>query len=385
LNYVDKCISFLLPISILLFLNDTNLYNNIEFIFSISNILIVILDLGLKSYFLYDFRQHSDEKIYIQRIQSYFYVQLFIYGVIGIILQFVMPDPIHNNFLLPFITARTLILLLINFYNVYYRLIDKPQNIFYWSISINILTLLFLYIESKLLLGIDRLFLFFSFQFLFISIFLYKGLESLNKINALQTIEYLRKSIRYAWPLIINVLLVTFINNYGKIYAFKFLTDEDMFQFSYVLRIAMIIQMTHSSITAFYSKTIFNDRNKKINYGIYKIYLASLCLSIIISFAIMILMYWLGYIPFNPVNLTSMLILLYIFLWCHVAYLEQYISKMNRNRVLLYISVFSTFVFVTSLFMSNSIDLNYIAFSMLISISLNIGFQLYFLNAKKVF
>ena len=53
LNFIDKGLIFLTPLIILKFFDDKVLYNTIEYVYSISTILVIFFDLGLKNYIFF--------------------------------------------------------------------------------------------------------------------------------------------------------------------------------------------------------------------------------------------------------------------------------------------------------------------------------------------
>ena len=53
LNVLDKFIAYITPLLLLHFLDDTNLYNTIEFIYSIALIINIFIDFGTRGYMTY--------------------------------------------------------------------------------------------------------------------------------------------------------------------------------------------------------------------------------------------------------------------------------------------------------------------------------------------
>ena len=56
LTYVDKIISFALPLSILFIIKDKALYSFVEVAFSYATLLMVVADLGFSSYLFYGYK-----------------------------------------------------------------------------------------------------------------------------------------------------------------------------------------------------------------------------------------------------------------------------------------------------------------------------------------
>lgn len=384
LNYFDKFVAFSLPLIILYLVKDVSLYNNIEYVLSVASLVVVLIDLGLKSYFLYGYSQNPiDSKSYIENVATYFYSLFFLYSIIGICLTILTLTTNVLNGFMPFIIIRVLVLFFISFFSIYYRLIDKPQNILFYSIFINLLTIVGVLIYYKYMNG-KELFYFFIVQLFFLIYIFFKSLRKIEYKKFRNGWIYIKKALVYSWPLILNVLIVTFINNYGKIYAFHNLSEGDMYSFSYVLRFAMIIQMAHVSVVAFYSKALFTDRSASFNFQIYKTYNLFIFLAIGLMFGILFFINNLGIIPEIPVNFLVVIILSYVFLWCQQAFFEQYLNKLNKNKYLLLFSVMGSGIFILMLAVKKDLDVNYIALSMLTSVIVNICAVLYFLKKLRL-
>lgn len=374
LNYVDKAISFALPLFVLYLLKDISLYNDIEYIFSYANILVVIADLGMRMFFLYNYpKQVHDEKNYLSSVKSYFYIISFVYVLIGLGLVLISKNTGLITVLVPFICIRTLMMLFTNFFGIYYRLKDSPQIILYYSIIINLITFIVMIVFVKWLKIPNSLMLFFSIQMVFVLWFAIKGVKYIKKKVLEEMFKFVSNSLIYAWPLILNVLILTFINNYGKIYAFNHLSKSSMFSFSYTMRIAMIIQMAHSSVVAYYSKDIFLNTANKINYKMYKLYNLFIIVAVFISLLFLIMINSFNIVPMIDIDTTVIVLILYVFLWCQVAYFEQYLSKHNKNMRILIFAVSSSIVYILMLMLYKAPSVSYIALSMLISIIVNLG------------
>lgn len=343
LNYLDKFIVFSLPLLVLYISKDQQIYNNIEYIFSIAGILISFIDLGIGSYLFYGFKETEDKANYIIKIKQYFGLILIIYEIIALILI-----PLYFIFngigiLLPFIFIRALYLLFVNFYSSYYRLKDSPSLIFWLSIPANLLSVLLILILKHL--SDFTLFCFFAPQLLVLCIGTYYFIVRQQKIKLKELKQFFSKTLIYSWPIIINVSLVAYIGNFGKIYAYNYLNSDEMYQISYTLRISLIIQMAHASIIAFYSKSIYEDKNNKINSEILKKYLFFLFIAVLLFLGFILLLNQLEIVKPIRLNVANFLIVVYTVLWCLRSYVEMYLGKHNKNRIILLFSIISSIFF----------------------------------------
>ncbi len=385
LNYIDKGLAFLLPLFVLYFTKNISLYNDIEYIFSIANIMVVVLDLGGRAYMLYGYVNIQDKKKYLEGVKGFFYILNFFYIllVLAILLTCTLTSFINN--IIFFISIRCLIVLFINYFSVYFRLLDKPQNILYISILINSLTILILFILNKFITNTNGVYYFFSVQMLFIVLVSIKEGKYINKSSILFSMDYLKKAIKYSWPVILNVLLITIMNNFGKIYIFQRFSKEEMYTFSYLLRISMVIQMAHVSISAYYSKKIYLDSTTKIDFRLYKFYSLFLFSTVLLCLMMIFVINTLNFLPKIDLGVTAIFLLLYVFIWCQQSYFEQYLNKTNRNKWILYISCISMIIYFFLLFnpLAN-ITVNYISFCMAISVLVSFVLLLFCLKKIKL-
>lgn len=384
INYFDKFITFSLPLIVLYLIKDINLYNNVEYILSFANVGVVVAELGTRLYFLYGYRIRKEEsKAYIERVTTYFYWVFFLYSTLGILTfsASLFLSSISN--LVPLIFIRVLVLYFINFFSVYYRLIDRPQNILFFNILINVLTIVFVMMCYNFL-GSTQPFYFFLAQLLFLIYIFFKSVKKIQLTQLNGLINYIQKAVSFSWPLVINILIVTFINNYGKIYAFNHFTEGEMYNFSYVLRLAMIVQLAHASVITFYSKAIITDKTNKLNYQIYKAYNVFIFVAVILVFFILIAINMTSFVPRIPIDINVLIIIAYVLLWCQQSFFEGYLSRMNKNKLVLIFSVIGSVVYILMLTLKKEIDITYISLSMLVSMLINLTAVIYYVRKKNV-
>ena len=162
------------------------------------------------------------------------------------------------NEILIFIFVRIIYLTIINFYKIYFRAKDKPSKIFIFSIPVSILTIV-LMIWNFLFLSGNSLFIFFVFQILLILFYFLIKIKNINKfkLNIKNYITILKKSFYFSYPLMLSILFYNFMLNYGKIYSFNFLSDEEMSFLSLVQRIFIILTFFHATYVSYFQKNFY--------------------------------------------------------------------------------------------------------------------------------
>lgn len=372
LNYIDKLISFSLPLFVLYISKSQLLYNDIEYIFSIASILVVFFDLGLNTYYFFGYKESTSKDLYIENVKQYFTLSIIFYQILGLLLILTCLIIQQGNFLIPFVIIRILYLLVQSFYSSYFRLNDKPSHIYWLSIPVN----LFAFIILFLLKDISSTLLFWIFlpQLLLLWILTYYFIIKRQKIVLNEIKSFFIKALKYSWPIIINVSMVTFINNFGKIYAYNYLSSDEMYQISYVLRISLIIQMAHVSIIAFYSKSIYIDIENKINITIFKKYVFFMFIAVLLLIGFILGINKINYVKPITINLASLLIIVYTILWCFRSYFEMYMGKYNKNKLILLFSIIATLIY-TGYILILGID-NFLQLSIIMLLSGAISFIL---------
>jgi len=334
-NIIDKFFIFFFPFYIYFLTNDKTLYNDIEYIFSISPLLIIFFELGIKNYFFYGYKITKDRNQFISSIQSLFNLMILFYSMILII---VLSLDFDSTFLSAFILIKIIQTMVMTFYFSYFRIIDKPSKIFSFSIPFNMLLYIFVYFlfSKNYVINIQSVnYIPFVALICFNLFFLQKPSHFLKKS------KLIKRSLLYSWPIMLNLLFMAFINQFGKIYAFNFLIEDEMFELSLVQRIASIILLTHTSIMGFFTKTLFLSKNNVFHKKIFLFY----SLAITLSATILVFIASLA----NSMNLFEInmkLLILFVagtVLWCYNSYFEIYFNSNNRNR---YVPVITCIAFI---------------------------------------
>jgi hypothetical protein len=373
LNYIDKLLLFILPLLVLFISNDKQVYNDIEYIFSIANISVPVLSF-ISIYAFYGYKQSKERIRFTARIQGYFWVAILLYSLFGLLLYpFVKKISINSSMgiLYIFICGRTLYLLFINFYNVYFRLIDKPSGIFLFSIPVSLFSLLFIYIVYLLQLNI-LIEAFFIPQMLIVTCGMLIFILKIQQYPFAGLKMYLKSAVKYATPIIINTLCVAFITNYGKIYAYHYLSEYEIYKFSYIMRISMIIHMAHTSIIAYYGKQIYTDTKNEVNKRIFVLYSLFIIGATLLSVFILYLFNLLPSFETIKFDISMFLILAYTILHCFISFFEMYFSKQDKNVYILLYSLISCTIYLFLLFFIGVKGVSSLSLYMVICMTINI-------------
>jgi hypothetical protein len=375
LTYFDKVISFALPLSVLFIIKDRSLYTFVEVVFSYATIAMVISELGFSNYLFFGYKTAKDKEKFLQEAQVNFKFLLLLYCALAILFIFVS-NSYGREIVVLFIlvSAKTLFSLFLNFYSNIYRLKDNPSGIYLASISINILSFTLLMLAVYFSWPHKIIYFFLPSAILVITVCFKFVLWESHWSNLKAFIPFLKRSLAFSWPIILNVLAMTYINNYAKIYAYAHLSQQETVQVSYIMRIGLIIQMTHGAFSSFFSKSLFMDSARKLNIRIFKRYSLVLILSVTLALLIILATnYFFGGQIQIPFSFSTFLFLFYILLWCYIGYLEIYFGITNANRMILLFSLLSLGLYILLLQISNEIDLFRLSLYMVLSAIMNLG------------
>lgn len=370
LNYIDKFVVFVLPLVVLFLTKDKKIYNDIEYIFSVANLSIIVLEIG-RLYLFYGYKISGKRNLFLIKAKNYFLFIQLLYSLLGIcIYPFISTLHSSLGMLYVFILIRSLYVLFINFFNSYFRLAGTPSRIFWFSIPVNVISiiLIFSFFCLKWGLTLEMFFLpqcLISLGSVLLFLFRFKWKWTVGLIS------YIKRGLLYAWPIILNVLIVSFVNNYGKIYAYNFLSENEMYNFSYVLRIAMIIQMAHASVLAYYSKEIYTNEKKGLDKSILKLYSLFIGIAVLLSVVFILIFNRFFSTEQVRIDIVFFLILLYVLLWCFQAFFEIYYNKTNNNKFILLFSLIGGGVYLLLLFGLGVKGIKSLSIYMLISVSVN--------------
>lgn len=374
LTYLDRAISFVVPLSVLLILKNKSLYAEIEVILSYATIISVVVDLGFSNYLFYGYREAADKDEFIRKTRIFFAGSTFVYFILTCIVSMFLGLTGNDQFLLVmFVAIRTLFVFFLSFYSNIYRLIDTPWKAYIANTILNISAFLLVMGSHLFNLGNELPLFFLPCAVLIVGVSI-KFLVRLQQFVVREYWEYLSRALLFSWPIILNVLAMSFINNYAKIYAYGNLTEQEMIRISYTLRLCLIIFLSHTAFTSYFSKFIYMDTNRRFNNSIFRQYTIVLFLSVLmVAIATGISNSLFSDEVYVPFDLTTSLFLLYTILWCYMGYLELYFGVMNANRKVLAYSLTSSALYILLLRFYGRVDLDHLAAFMAITGSLNLS------------
>ena len=386
LNFLEKFLAYLSPLLIIQIFDDRILYNQIELIYSFSIIFNIFFDFGLRGYFTYSLRKIKNKRQYSIEVLNYFNSLFLLISVLTLLLISLIFNIFEKSQLIIFslIYFRFVYLYLTFFFKVYFRLISNPFYIFFITIPINLLVVIFIF--YGLLFNnsnIDLIIYFLPFIILLTFYILYLILSLKLKITFYRTILFLIKSMKFYWPIILTSIISLFIGNFIKIFSYYELSPDDMTKSSLFLRILMIIQLTHASFAAFYLKKNFLEKKIKLNKKILILYLRNI--SIVTTLIYFLSPIYFKYLNVNiKIDIIFILMSMYIYFWCLASYLEQFLTKFNFNRSILKYYLLSVIIYFFVLLITNSYNLISISLAMFISSFIYFICVVYKLNKLKL-
>ena len=369
LNIFDKFLFFFIPLFPLLFLQDKSLYNKIEYIYSISLIIYIFCDGGIKNFSLVFYRTSENKKNFLDNNYKFINTISVYYLCFTMILIFFLTLLYEYKALYLFILFRVLLLININYHKIYFSLKSKQKNILYLSLLVSISTIGYLAFKFYFFETIS-IFDYFLFNIIILSLFLIYNVSKKYFLNFEKILNIFKKSLSFSYPLILNALIFIFIMHFIKIYSYNYLSDNEMTQISFVTRVMLIIIVLHSGFNNFYYKKFFNTKEKKFDYKIFFNYFLILLLS---SFLIFFIFPFLSSM-FNldlKIDLIFILIFSYTFIWCVSTFLEQYLNKFYQNKYILNFSIISLiFYSLVIIYFEQFEMLERICLAMIISVSI---------------
>ena len=377
LTAIDRLLLFFIPVVVLVYSNDVNLYNDVEYIYAAATILAIPIDLGIKNYIFYAYKTTNNKSELLATNSAYIYSLASTYAVaflVVLVWHFIAPSTIEIN-IIACIWLRVIYTVLVAFCANYSRLVDRPSEVYKYTMIVSLATVLLLSYLSYV--GVTmRLPEVFFFQAVGVLLLLVKTKRhgALGQLGAKVVNNffcYIRKSLSYAWPLMLNTFLVVVVLQYGKIHAYNFLPDGEMTKLSLLQRSGMVIIFFHIAIQGFFSKKIFMGDELKSHTQVFSFYITILIISTILAYLLMLTLGNYSASASIDVSFTLFAALAIANLcWCVTAYLELYYNRMNKNKYIIVIASVSIFLFFVSLFAREVVSVDQIIFSMLIG---NIG------------
>ncbi len=374
LTYLDKIISFALPLSILFIVKDKAMYATVEVAFSYAVLIMVVMELGISNYLFYGYKKSEDKEQFLYKAGLYFKFLLLVYCILTPVLLVAIGFYDPKLFVLfIIIAARALFTCFITFSANIYRLKDNPSGVYLASLVVNVSSFCLLVLAHYFSWEHKAVYFVVPCLLLILAISIRFVAADLKYFKFSDFTEFIKRCLKFSWPVILNVLAMSYINNYIKIYAYGHLSQQETIQISYILRIGLVVQLTHSAFASFYSKSIFMDTSHKFNFRIFKQYnIVLLMAAFFVVLAIFITNYLFGSQISIPLTAPTFLIILYILLWCYIGYLEIYFGIMHANRKILVYSMISAAVYTFLLLVLKNIDLFTLSLCMVIPTMLNL-------------
>lgn len=355
LSYFDKAIIFLVPLAVLFLFKEKAVYVELEYIYSIVIICVPILGLGLPGYFFFNYRKTKLKREAIVKILKSFhasYIGLFVIALILVLFHYVI-YPFEKHIIL--IVVRALFILTVTFLASFYRLIDKAHKALFITLSSNFISILFLF--GFYVLDKDfELWVVFIGQILFILFYFIK--ISYRVIHKYKTYLFntifntLKNSIFFSWPSIIQVFIMMFIANYGKINAIDNMSLNNGVLLSFVMRVSMVIHLSHASIHAFILKDVYMSKGIRVisKRSLYK-YLSFLFFPVAFVSIVLFIYFYFDQTIYDTNALVYVVsfIVAYTIFWCIYTYFEMYYSRENKNIIKLYLAIGNGMIFMVLL------------------------------------
>lgn len=349
LTYIDKGLYFILPMAVLSLTKDSIIYNKVEYICSISNIIVPFASF-VSCYSLFGYKEADDKNKFIDDYRFYSSIVTLMGGLICLVISnLLLFAGIKSLESITFyLTIRTMFYVFIKHINYYYRLKDTPIKSLLYSIFVNLFSLTALVIcylghKNKFVIGC-----FFVPELSVIFFEIYCIIHQRKKKHSMLGFgKFILSSMKFAWPIVINSTVVAFVANYGKVYAYNFLTNFEMYELSFLLRIVMIIEMAHASLIAFFSKEVYlKGFTKK-----FIITYTTIIIFVVIGVTGVMYLYNLFFTDQSiPLDGTFILIITYSLLHMVGAVIEMDYGRHNKNTYIFILSTVSCCVYLFMIF-----------------------------------
>jgi len=373
LSYIEKALIFGFPITVLYLTGDKARYNQIEFIFSTGAVSSLFLDGGLKIYLMYAYKQSEQS---VERIKPIFasYKLLLKGYLFAVAVAFVGTSLWAPERILDWggASARALFLSMVGFVAVWYRIADKPSRVFILSIPVYIAAGMLIWLLGdisdtgfSIALVVPHL--------LAVALVAFIGF-SVTRGSMRGLFIHIRAALRYGWPILASLLLAMLVANFGKLYAYNFLSEKEMFNFSFSQRMALIIQLGHLAVSGYMAKHLFVSEQRRFHQKTFAVYLITLLIATIVAYSAARFAPYLGFITSVQIDATFTLIIIYTLLWCIGAYLELYVNRVNRNALVLGGAIIAAGVFLAWVIFTRYPMISRIATAMALGAASNVVF-----------
>lgn len=342
--------AFIMPLMVMKVIKKPEIYNSIEYVISLSILLSIFIDLGLKNYLIYFARQlgHKERAILLSISAFKILFGLHVLAILGVLCSsYFFQDA--DLYLVSLAIARASALTIIGL--SMQTMILSGYSAFSLVLSLVnwiLCGLCFLAPSSFSTLGITTLFFTGSFLIVLSSIF-FVFIADL-KLEMRKSFSHLSESLQWGWPILLSAAAGMAVANVSKIYAFNDLSIEESVAFSFWMRIFSLIQLTHVAVISVLVIQIYDSSHKGILWGNFQRYIN--CILVIALFVVILPFCSQIFLPTFPiigwveiVSLAS-----YFIFWVIGAYFETYLIKNAKNLLILKASIISFSIYGLGIF-----------------------------------
>jgi len=375
----DKGLSFLVPLVFLFVYHSTVMYSKMEYVFSVAMMILPIADLGLRSYMFYFYKESSEHEKSIAALNETISLLVSFYALLCLASLF-----LGFAWIGWMILARMAFQLLNTYLNNHYRLIDLSSfcSIFSCGTLVFVAIVLLLQGQTAIQYGVQtyHILIFASTVLALLVLFPPK----INRAVLGRVASLLLQSIKFSWPIILNVWTVTAVGNFAKIYIYHHFSTDDMAMFSFVQRLSYVIVLVHVAIQGYYAKKVYMGTEKEIMkiFTFYSLFIVTL--SVLMAAANWVAVnYFSVKVSFDP--MVSILIIMYSMFWCFSAFIEAIFGRMNKNIITFLINAIALAVYGLLVFFGNKSMLDFsaaMALSMFVGFALSVIFYLFYARRR---
>lgn len=339
ITYVDRLLAFVVPLYVLKVLHNSDSYNAIEYVISFSVIVSTFVDLGIRNYILFQYRETKDKaQTTTLTLSGYFCAAVLQLGVITTAYMYVSHfDSSATADQSGLIVAALLRAGGLSATAIAYQLAILHGRPALASLP-SLLQWLFVLATLNWMHASDAHALAYalivpSLPLMAAGLILSSRALALTGIRA--AMQQVRTALKWGWPVLVAAALSMGIAHISRIYGFTNLSQADLVAFNFWMRILSIVQLTHTTAMAGLTLEIYEHRGKGVISENIRSYATALCLAMGVA---VVLHYAAKVQPeFAPSasGLTFLGICTYTSLWCFGAYLESYLVRDGRPFIVL--------------------------------------------------
>ena len=348
--FLDKGLAFLLPLLILFLTDDRSLYASVEAAIAVSILLVPLLDLGLKYYVSYCYRQEGNKcldrfdrlLIILSLVSITISIPLLIFSKLFFIVFLGILKSVHIN--------------LYQYCQIRGRLTDNlipPVRLNVVSTALSVFLLIAAY-HSEANGNVLLFSLFIVPPFLFLinnfrslspaALFTFypvndddddDGDDENDVDNDNDVKNFLSKCIRFSGPAIVNTLIVVGFANVLKLVIFAKFGEEDLVEYAFAFRLALLIQVFHMVISGYTFKFFLMSSDFVKMLKIFLMFALSL-IAITLFLAIFIDIVS-GIVSYDLLkfDLLTAVVFAYTLFWCLASFFEFVYIRIDKTELML--------------------------------------------------